>query len=212
MPRQWTTAVHHNMTSKASKDTGSPGGEQAQSNTARLQGAFPDSPMMGTTISYGESVVNLLRYQLVTNTIGPDVGEGVDLEDPRAQAQGYWGFEDPKWTALDYAPEAPAGLAPDLDGQPEDSENDIAGNTVASNLGPNLRPPPINSPTDDVTTRVLPDLRSTPPFIGNGKANPRKSSLVNKEKLVESQEEGNVPLVKGGNPSSDYAGDIGDDA
>ena len=215
MPRQGTTAVHHNMTSAAAKDTGSPGGEQAQSNTARLQEAFPDSPMLGDNPTYDPDAVSLLRYKLVTNQIGDDPATPDEVE-PRAEAQTYWGFEDPKWTALDYAPtESDPDLAPDLDGQPANAI-DIAGNIVASYLGPNLRPPPINNPTapviDDDNPAVLPDLLSTPPFIGNGKANPRKSSLVNKEKLVESQAEGNTPLVKGGNPSSDYAGDIGADA
>jgi hypothetical protein len=168
--------------------------------------------MLGDKPTYGPDTVGLLRYKLVTNQIGDDPVT-LDEVEPRAEAQNYWGFEDPKWTALDYAPESPTGLAPDLDGQPPEAA-DIAGNTVASYLGPNLRPPPINNPTavviDPDHPAVLPDLRSTPPFIGNGKANPRKSSLVNKEKLVESQEKGNVPLVKGGNPSSEYAGDIGE--
>jgi hypothetical protein len=212
MPRQWTTAVHHSMTSNAALDTGSPGGEQARSNTTRLQNSFPGSPMLGPVAAdaYNEAAVSKLKFGLVTNTIGSTPAIEDDVE-PRAQSQTYWGLSTPEDADLNYSA---VGYAPDLDAAPP--ADDAAGKPVASYLGPNLNVPPINNPTnvviDDKHPAVLPDLTSFPPFVGNGRANPRATSTIHKEELVDvfQGDENGLPLVAGGpHKVGEPAGDVG---
>ena len=195
------------MVSPAALRTSSAGGS-AQANDAHLAAAFPASPMLGADPTYGEGVVDLLRYRLVTNTIGLDPASA-DAEASISESQGYWGFSTPGETDLDYSTD-PAPIAPDLDGV--DAEDSTDGNTVASNLGPNLLPPDIINPSANVDSIVLPVLNSAPPFVGNGKANPRATSITNKAELVETQLLGNTPLPLGGNPSDAADGNVGEEA
>ena len=192
-----TTTADRSMFSTAALSTGE-GGTQARSDETRLQASFPASPLWD---EYDEDVVTLLRYRLVTNQIG---------EDPAApdssgvhDAAAYWGAA-PWRTFLDYSW---GGNAPDLDGAPEP---DWEGKKLHSNLGPNLIPPPLTTPTTEMERTVLPTLSAEPPFIGNGKANPSLTSIQNKAYLVNSQLVGNTPIVGGSTqPGSSAPGRVG---
>ena len=175
------------------------GGELAKSDPARLQAAYPSSPIWSTDPGLGgytAAAVAGLKGNLVRNTVKPG-----DIAD----AQSYYGF--PATVSEDENTPSTGDLsyngAPNVTAVTEDKN----GNPIASPYMPNLLPPNSFNPTADNPTPVVltPEQShsATTPFHGDGLMSPHGGSAKVQESLKPEEGAGsdagaNPPPVDGG--------------